>query len=202
MADNDVTLKIDGQSVTVAKGTNVLEAARTIGVNISYFCYPPGLSSPAGCRQCLVEVKGQPKLVPSCYTPVADNQEVFTQSEKTLLARQQMLEFTLVNHPVDCPICDKAGECTLQRLYFDHDRAPSRVDVEKVHKPKVVDLGPTVVLDSERCILCSRCIRVCDEVAKDHQLEFAFRGDREILTVPPGQQLDNKNSLNVVELCP
>src|SRR3954454_10822927 len=114
-----VTLKIDGRNVSVPKGTNVLEAARTAGTNISYFCYHPGLSSPAVCRQCLVEVKGQPKLVPSCYTPVADNQEFFTQSEKTRVARQQMLEFTLVNHPVDCPICDKAGECTLQKMYHE-----------------------------------------------------------------------------------
>src|SRR6478752_8871163 len=121
-----VTLKIDGHAVTVKKGTNVLEAARTIGVNISYFCYHPGLSSPAVCRQCLVEVKGQPKLVPSCYTPVADNMDVSTTSEKTMIARQQMLEFTLVNHPVDCPICDKAGECTLQKMYQEWDSSQSR----------------------------------------------------------------------------
>src|SRR3954468_19278511 len=114
-----VTLKIDGRSVQVPKGTNVLEAARTVGTSISYFCYHPGLSSPAVCRQCLVEVKGQPKLAPSCYTPVAEGMDVLTQSEKTVAARQQMLEFTLVNHPVDCPICDKAGECTLQKLYHE-----------------------------------------------------------------------------------
>src|SRR5213593_248920 len=99
-APQTVTLTIDGHKVAVAKGTNVLEAARTIGIDISYFCYHPGLSSPAVCRQCLVEVKGQPKLVPSCYTPVAENMEVTTSSEKVLLVRQQMLEFTLVNHPV------------------------------------------------------------------------------------------------------
>src|SRR5688572_27015686 len=121
-----VTLKIDGKSVTVPKGTNVLEAAKTVGIDISYFCYHPGLSSPAVCRQCLVDVKGQPKLVPSCYTPVADNMEVTTDSDKVLVARQQMLEFTLVNHPVDCPICDKAGECQLQKLYDDWDAGGSR----------------------------------------------------------------------------
>src|SRR5579862_339769 len=145
---DQVTLKIDGQPVTVKKGTNVLEAARSNGVAISYFCYHPGLSSPAVCRQCLVEVKGQPKLVPSCYTPVAENMDVLTQSEKTLQARAQMLEFTLVNHPVDCPICDKAGECTLQKMYHEWDGAHSRVDYDKVHKPKMVDLGPTIVLDA------------------------------------------------------
>ncbi|MSP60909.1 MAG: 2Fe-2S iron-sulfur cluster binding domain-containing protein [Myxococcales bacterium] len=197
-----VTLTIDGRQVTVQKGTNVLEAARAQGTDISYFCYHPGLSSPAVCRQCLVEVAGQPKLVPSCYTPVADNMVVITASERVLTARRQMLEFTLVNHPVDCPICDKAGECTLQKLYMEWDGHPSRSDVNKVHKPKVVDLGPTIVLDAERCILCTRCIRVCDEVAHQHQLTMAFRGDHEILTTAPGQVLDNPYSLNTVDVCP
>src|SRR6516164_627764 len=109
-ASANVNLKIDGRPVSVPKGTNVLEACRTIGVDISYFCYHPGLSSPAVCRQCLVEVKGQPKLVPSCYTPVSENMDVLTESEKVVTARAQMLEFTLVNNPVDCPICDNAGE--------------------------------------------------------------------------------------------
>lgn len=203
MADNElVTLKIDGNTVQVPKGTNVLEAARTLGTSISYFCYHPGLSSPAVCRQCLVEVKGQPKLVPSCYTPVAENMEVTTDSEKVVTARAQMLEFTLVNHPIDCPICDKAGECTLQKMYQEWDGSPSRVDMDKQHKPKVVDLGPHIVLDAERCILCTRCIRVCDEVAGQHQLEMAYRGDREQLTVAPGQRLDNPYSLNTVDVCP
>jgi len=197
-----VTLKIDGRTVQVPKGTNVLEAARTLGTSISYFCYHPGLSSPAVCRQCLVEVKGQPKLAPSCYTPVAEGMDVLTESEKVVTARAQMLEFTLVNHPVDCPICDKAGECTLQKMYQEWDGSPSRVDTGKVHKPKVVDLGPEIVLDAERCILCTRCIRVCDEVAKEHQLEMAYRGDREQLTVAPGKRLDNPYSLNTVDVCP
>ncbi len=201
MADK-ITLKIDGQAVTVDKGTNILEAARSVGTSVPYFCYHPGLSSPAVCRQCLVDVKGQPKLVPSCYTPVADNMEVTTNSEKVLVARQQMLEFTLVNHPVDCPICDKAGECTLQKLYSEWDGAHTRTDVGKQHKPKVKDLGPEIVLDAERCILCTRCIRVCDEVAGQHQLEMAHRGDREQLTTAPGKQLDNPYSLNTVDVCP
>src|SRR5512142_755478 len=153
-----VTLKIDGRTVQVPKGTNVLEAARTIGTSISYFCYHPGLTSPAVCRQCLVEVKGQPKPVPSCYTPVADKMEVTTASPKVLDVRRQMLEFTLLNHPIDCPICDKAGECTLQRLYFDWDAKYARNDGIKVRKAKAVDIGKHIVLDQERCILCTRCI--------------------------------------------
>src|SRR5204862_3521609 len=143
--------------------------------NVPFFCYHPGLTSPAVCRQCLVEVKGQPKTVPSCYTPVADKMEVTTNSARAIDVRRQMLEFTLLNHPIDCPICDKAGECTLQKMYDDWDGGGSRTDVPKREKPKAVDLGPTIVLDAERCILCTRCIRVCDEVAKSPQLTMSIR---------------------------
>ncbi len=197
-----VKFKIDGRPVEVPKGTNVLDACLKNGVDVSYFCYHPGLSAPAVCRQCLVEVVGQPKLVPSCYTPAVDNMEVITESERVLQARAQMLEFTLVNHPVDCPICDKAGECTLQKLYMEWDGHASRISHDKVHKPKAVDLGPNIVLDAERCILCTRCIRVCDEVAKQPQLVMRNRGDREELSVAPGTQLDNPYSINTVDVCP
>ena len=201
-ASDTVTLTIDGMAVTVPKGTNVLEAARKIGVDISAFCYHPGLSIAACCRQCLVSVEKNPKLQPSCQQTVGEGMVVRTTDQVSTLARQQMLEFTLVNHPIDCPICDKAGECTLQKLYFEHDNHDSRVDTPKVHKPKVVDLGPHIVLDAERCILCTRCIRVCDEVADNHQLEMAHRGDHEELTTAPGERLDNPYSLNTVDVCP
>lgn len=197
-----VTLTIDGQQVTVPKGTNVLEAARTLGLDISAFCYHPGLKIVAQCRQCLVSIEKNPKLQPSCQQVVADGMVVHTTDAHSTLARKQQLEFTLLNHPIDCPICDKAGECTLQKLYFDHDNQNSRVDVPKVRKDKAVDLGPHIVLDQERCILCSRCIRTCDEVAGQHQLEFANRGDHEVLTTAPGEQLDNPYSLNTVDVCP
>ncbi len=199
---NAVTLTIDGQSITVPKGTNVLEAARQLGNDISAFCYHPGLPIVAQCRQCLVSVEKNPKLQPSCQQVCGEGMVVHTTDAQSTLARKQMLEFTLVNHPIDCPICDKAGECILQKLYFDHDNANSRIDTPKVQKDKVVDLGPTVVLDQERCILCSRCVRACDHVAGVHQLEFAHRGDHEILTTAPGEQLDNPYSLNVVDVCP
>lgn len=197
-----VTLTIDGREVTVPKGTNVLEAARALGLDISAFCYHPGLSIAAVCRQCLVSIEKNPKLQPSCQTIATDGMVVHTSDARSTAARKQMLEFTLVNHPIDCPICDKAGECTLQKLYFDYDNAPSRVDVPKVHKPKVVDLGPHIVLDAERCILCTRCIRVCDEVAGVHQLEMRNRGDHEELGTAPGARLDNPYSLNTVDVCP
>jgi NADH-quinone oxidoreductase subunit G len=197
-----VTLTIDGKPVTVPKGTNVIEAARTLGIDISAFCYHPGLSVVAVCRQCLVSVEGQPKLQPSCQAIATDGMVVHTTDPHSRQARKQMLEFTLVNHPIDCPICDKAGECVLQSLYFDHDNAGSRVDTPKVRKPKVVDLGPHIVLDAERCILCTRCIRVCDEVAGEHELEMRFRGDHEELSTAPGDKLDNPYSLNTVDVCP
>jgi NADH-quinone oxidoreductase subunit G len=202
VTQDTVTLTIDGKSVTVPKGTNVLEAARKLGNDISAFCYHPGLQVVAQCRQCLVSVEKNPKLQPSCQQIVAEGMVVRTEDPQSTLARKQQLEFTLLNHPIDCPICDKAGECTLQRLYFDHDNADSRVDVTKVHKAKVVDVGPQIVLDQERCILCSRCIRACDEVAGQHQLEFANRGDHQVLTTAPGEQLDNPYSLNTVDVCP
>jgi NADH-quinone oxidoreductase subunit G len=197
-----VTVTIDGKAHQFPKGTVLLEACNQTGANVPFFCYHAGLSSPAVCRQCLVEVKGQPKPVPSCYTPVADKMEVFTTSPKALDVRRQMLEFTLLNHPIDCPICDKAGECLLQKHYFDWDAKYARNDGIKVRKAKVVDVGPHIVLDQERCILCTRCIRVCDEVAKVHQLEMADRGDHEVLTTAPGHKLDNPYSLNTVDVCP
>src|ERR1041385_5850265 len=181
-----VTVTIDGQTKQFPKGTILVEACNSLGADVPFFCYHPGLSSPAVCRQCLVDGKGQPKPVPSCYTPVADKMEVTTASPRVLDIRRQMLEFTLLNHPIDCPICDKAGECTLQKHYFDWDAKYARNDGIKVEKAKKVDIGKHIVLDQERCILCTRCIRVCDEVAKKHELEMANRGDHEVLTTAPG----------------
>lgn len=197
-----VTLTIDGQQVTVPKGTNVIEAARQIGIEISAFCYHPGLSIAAVCRQCLVKIEKAPKLMPACQAIAADGMVVHATDEEAIEARKFMLEFTLVNHPIDCPICDKAGECLLQRHYVDHDAQLSRVDVPKIRKAKVVDTGPTIVLDQERCILCTRCIRVCDEVAGEHQLDMINRGNKETLTTAPGRELDNPYSLNTVDVCP
>jgi NADH-quinone oxidoreductase subunit G len=197
-----VTVIIDGKEHKLPKGTNLLEACRSVGADVPYFCYHKGLSSPAVCRQCLVDVKGAPKPVPSCYTAVADKMEVTTNSPKILDVRRQMLEFTLLNHPIDCPICDKAGECSLQKHYFDWDNKLARNEGIKVRKAKVVDLGKHIVLDQERCILCTRCIRVCDEVAKQSELTMAYRGSHEVLTTAPGHRLDNPYSLNTVDVCP
>ena len=197
-----VNVLIDGKEHKFPKGTNLLEACQSVGAKIPFFCWHPGLSSPAVCRQCLVDIKGAPKPVPSCYTTVADKMEVTTNSPKVLDVRRQMLEFTLLNHPIDCPVCDKAGECSLQRHYFDWDGMRTRNEGDKVHKGKVIDIGKHIVLDQERCILCTRCIRVCNEVAKSPDLTMAFRGSHEVLTTAPGQRLDNPYSLNTVDVCP
>jgi NADH-quinone oxidoreductase subunit G len=197
-----VTVTVDGKATQVPKGTILIEACNGVGAEVPSFCYHAGLSSPAVCRQCLVDVKGQPKPVPSCYTPVTDKMEVITKSPRVLDIRRQMLEFTLLNHPIDCPICDKAGECTLQKHYFDWDGKYTRNDGIKVHKAKRVDIGKHIVLDQERCILCTRCIRVCEEVAKEPELTMAMRGDHEVLTTAPGKRLDNRYSLNTVDVCP
>jgi NADH-quinone oxidoreductase subunit G len=201
-APETVTVLIDGKEHKFPKGTNLLEACQSVGAKIPFFCWHPGLSSPAVCRQCLVDIKGAPKPVPSCYTTVADKMEVTTNSPKVLDVRRQMLEFTLLNHPIDCPICDKAGECSLQRHYFDWDGMRARNEGAKVRKGKVIDIGKHIVLDQERCILCTRCIRVCNEVAKSPDLTMAFRGSHEVLTTAPGQRLDNPYSLNTVDVCP
>jgi NADH-quinone oxidoreductase subunit G len=200
--DETVTLTIDGEAITVRKGTSVLEAAKLIGKDICHFCYHPGLTIAANCRQCLVEIEKMGKLQPSCQVEVRAEMVVHTENATVLEARRAMLEFTLKNHPIDCPICDKAGECTLQRHYMDHDHHLTRVDVEKIRKPKAVDIGREIILDAERCILCTRCVRFCEEIPGTAELVMTQRGDRETLDIAEGHRLDNKYSLNVVDICP
>src|SRR3954465_5858882 len=169
-----VTVTVDGKTKQFPKGTVLVEACNDLGAEGRFFCSPPGLSSPAVCRQCLVDVKGQPKPVPSCYTPVADKMEVTTASPRVLDVRRQMLEFTLPNHPIDCPICDKAGECTLQKHYFDWDAKFARNDGIKVHKAKPVHIGKAIGLDQEAFLLGTPCNRVWDQVAKESELTMAM----------------------------
>jgi NADH-quinone oxidoreductase subunit G len=201
------TLKIDGRDVTVEPGTTVLQAAQKLGIEIPTFCYHPGLSIPANCRMCLVELQGAPgkpppKPIPACFTAAADGMQVLASSEGTKRLRESVLEFILVNHPVDCPICDQAGECVLQDHYFRFSAQPSRLKTGKVHKPKVKPLGPDIMLDAERCIVCTRCVRFCDEVAKVSQLEVVSRGETSEITTFPGRELDNPYAGNVVDICP
>lgn len=195
-------LTIDGQSVEVEAGTTILNAAKKLGIDIPVFCYHEGLSVAANCRMCLVEVKGVAKPVPSCEVQVREGMEVFTQSDFAKEARRSTVEFILLNHPVDCPICDQAGECILQDNYHAHDFKPSRINIRKVRKAKVVTLGPNVVLDRERCINCTRCVRFCREISKTEQLVQVKRGNETEIAVFSGKSFDDPYSLCTVDICP
>ncbi len=196
-------LTIDGKEIEVPAGTTVIQAAEKLGINIPWYCYHPALPVAGNCRICMVEIEKQPKLQIACYTPVANGMVVKTNSPKTLEARKSVLEFLLVNHPVDCPVCDQAGECKLQDYYMEHGQYNSRlVDVKiKKHK-KAFSIGPTVMLDQERCILCTRCVRFSDKITKTNEFGVFNRGDHSELDLVPGKQLDNKYSGNVVDICP
>ena len=151
---------------------------------------------------CLVEVEKMPKLVIACSTLAADGMVVRVDSEKSIQARKAVMEFLLINHPLDCPICDEAGECKLQDYAYSHSIGESRFEEEKIHKNKRVELGPYVLLDQERGIACSRCIRFCDEIAGENQLTFVNRGDMVTIAAYPGKKLDNNYSLNTTDICP
>jgi NADH-quinone oxidoreductase subunit G len=198
------TATIDGKEVVVKPGTTVIEAAKSVGIEIPFYCYHKRLSIAANCRMCLVEMSNAPmgKLMPGCQMHVAEGITVKTDTPRVKDQQRAVLEFLLLNHPVDCAICDQAGECKLQDYYMKYDRQPSRLDVPKVQKGKRVQLGPMVVLDQERCILCTRCVRFMREIAKAPQLGVAERGNESCITTFPGQPLDSKYSGNVVDICP
>ncbi len=199
-----VTATIDGREVVVKPGTTVIEAAKSVGVEVPYYCYHKRLSIAANCRMCLVEMSNAPmgKLQPACQLTMAEGITVKTDTPRVRDQQRAVLEFLLLNHPVDCSICDQAGECKLQDYYMRYDRQPSRLDVPKVVKGKRVQLGPAVVIDQERCILCTRCVRFMREIAKEPQLGVAERGNESFITTFPGRPLDSKYSGNVVDVCP
>ncbi len=195
------TLKINGQDITVEKGTTIIRAAEKLGISIPYYCYHPGLSIAGNCRMCLVDVEKMPKPQISCHIQCQDGMVVHTESEKVKKLRQHILEFLLVNHPLDCPVCDQAGECWLQDYYMDYGLYDSRVNENKVKKKaKAKPIGPTIMLDSERCILCSRCVRFTDEITKTGEFGIFNRGDHSEIGV--GKELNNKYSGNVADICP
>ena len=223
MSAENVNLMIDGRAVSAAPGTNLIEAARQAGIEIPHFCYHPKLPIAGNCRMCLVEVglpklgpdrkpvlgaDGQPqvnfgpKLTIACNTPVSEGMVVLIRTPRVIKARRGVMEFLLINHPLDCPICDQAGECRLQELAVDYGQGCSRFVEEKEHKPKRTPLGPKVMLDDERCILCSRCVRFMREVAGQDCLGFVARGSRSTLTCYPGQAPNTNYDLNIVDLCP
>ncbi len=220
-----VTVNIDGKEVAVPKGTNVIEAARLVGVDVPHYCYHPKLTVAGNCRMCLIEM-GMPAVDPATKTPIMDpatgkqkinwiprpqigcgtnaspGLHVRTNTPLVRDCQQGVMEFLLINHPLDCPICDQAGECKLQEQATDYGRGYSRYIEQKNVKPKRTQLGPRVTLDDERCILCSRCVRFSKEIAKDDVLGFIDRGSYSTLTCFPGKTLSNNYSLNTVDICP
>lgn len=195
-------LTIDGNNITARDDATIIQAAHEAGITIPHYCYHPKLSIAGNCRMCLVELEGRPKLEISCNTPVGDDMVVFTNSDRVIEGRRGVLEFLLINHPLDCPICDQAGECGLQDYYMQYGLNKSRFQEEKVHKGKVVDFGPDIVFDGERCILCSRCVRFTQEISQSHELGIFNRGDTVEIATFPGKKLDNPYAGNTVDICP
>jgi NADH-quinone oxidoreductase subunit G len=193
---------LNGKEIEFTLGETIIQAAKRNNIDIPHFCWHPKLSVSGNCRICLVEVEKMPKLVIACATLTAEGMVVHTESQNALAARNAVMEFLLINHPLDCPICDEAGECKLQDYAYAHGVGESRFVEEKVHKDKRVKLGPYVMFDAERCISCSRCIRFCDEIAKDPELTFIQRGDRVTIVTYPGEEMDNPYSLNTTDICP
>jgi NADH-quinone oxidoreductase subunit G len=218
-----LNVQIDGTWVQVPKGLNVIEAAERFGKHVPHYCYHPKLSVVGNCRMCLIEM-GLPKMTPDrkpvigadgkpeigwmprpqigCATVVSEGMGIRTQSPLVDECRKGVMEFLLINHPLDCTICDQAGECKLQETSVEYGQGESRFVENKVKKPKRVDIGKNIVLDDERCIMCSRCIRFAREVSQDDVLGFTQRGSQTTLTVHPGKRFDNNYSLNTVDICP
>lgn len=195
-------LIIDNKQVEFNQGQTIIEAAVAAKIDIPHFCWHPKLSVSGNCRVCLVEIEKMPKLVIACSTLASEGMVVHTKSQKTLEARNAVMEFILINHPLDCPICDEAGECKLQEYAYAHGKGESRFEEIKGRKEKRVQLGPYIKFDGDRCISCSRCIRFSDEIAKVNQLTFVQRGDRVTITAFPGESFDNPYTLNTTDICP
>jgi NADH-quinone oxidoreductase subunit G len=202
MADELVSVTIEGTRIAVPKGTTIIEAAKQAGVLVPHYCYHPSLPSPAVCRMCLVEVEKQPKLAPACVTTVTDGQVVHVNSPAAKAARQSVLEFLLINHPLDCPICDQAGECELQDYVFQEGRSGTRYGEYAKRYSPVEDFGGDVLYVPNRCILCTRCVRFMESVAEAPVLNVSERGDRAYIGIAEEQLLDHPWAGNVVDLCP
>ncbi len=198
-----ITFTIDGREVRAPEGEWLVDAAKRGDVEIPFFCYERKLGAPVGaCRMCMVEVEGIPKLQTSCSTPVKDGMVVYTQTDRVKHAQNAVVEFLLVNHPLDCPVCDKGGECPLQDISYGWGPGRSRFVDDKRNFPKPIALSPLIAIDRERCILCYRCVRFSQEVAEDEQLAFLERGDHTFVGTFDGRPYEAPFSGNVVDLCP
>jgi NADH-quinone oxidoreductase subunit G len=198
-----ITFTVDGRDVRAPDGEWLVDAVKRGDVEVPFFCYEPKLGPPVGaCRMCLVEIEGIPKLQTSCSTPVKDGMVVYTQTERVKHAQNAVVEFLLVNHPLDCPVCDKGGECPLQDISFGWGAGKSRFVEPKRNFPKPIALSPLVAIDRERCILCYRCVRFSQEVAEDYQLAFLERADHTFVGTFDGRPYIAPFAGNIIELCP
>jgi NADH-quinone oxidoreductase subunit G len=198
-----ITFTIDGLEVQAPENAMLVDAAKHGDVEIPVFCYEPKLGQPVGaCRMCLVEIEGIPKLQTGCSTPVKDGMVVHTQTDRVKTAQQSVVEFLLINHPLDCPVCDKGGECPLQDITFGWGPGHSRFIEPKRHFVKPLELSPTIAIDRERCILCYRCARFSQEISEDHQLVLLERGAHSYISTFDGHPYVAPFSGNIVELCP
>lgn len=188
--------------MTVPAGSTIIQATQALGVHVPHFCWHPGLSVAGVCRFCMVKIEGVPKLQIACNTPVTEGMKVDTVNAEVKDAHKWALEFHLINHPLDCPICDQAGECELQNYYMKVGKYESQMEEDKVLKPKALDVGPTLVLDTERCILCSRCVRFEDEVTKTGGLGIFNRGDRAVIGTYGDRKITHNYSYNLADVCP
>ena len=203
MGDELLNLTIDGVRVSVPKGTLVIEAAKQAGVLVPHYCYHPGLPVAGLCRMCLVEIEKAPKLQIACATQAAEGMVVRTQSPQAKSGRMGVLELLLINHPLDCPICDQAGECELQDFTFQEGRPATRYSPHYAKRfNPVEDFGPDVLYVPNRCILCTRCVRFMEDVAKEPVLNVSERGDRAYIGIHSEGRLDHPWAGNVVDLCP
>jgi len=197
-----IKLFINNREVETKPDSTIIQAADSLGIFIPRMCYFPGLTPPGSCRICQVEIKGMNKLELACKTQIKEGMEIFTDTDKVLKAQKSVLELLLIDHPLDCPICDQAGECILHDYFMKIGLYKSRFIENKVQKPKVQDYGKYIVYDGERCILCTRCIRFLDEVSKTSELALVERGNKTYISIFPGKKIDNPYSLNVTEICP
>jgi NADH-quinone oxidoreductase subunit G len=201
------TIKIDGDAYEVEEGQTILQAIDDLGllmngVDIPHYCWHPKLPIDGSCRLCQVEVEGAPKLQIACNTPIRDGMSVLTKTERVQKMRRGVMELLLINHPLDCPICDQAGECKLQDFAFAYGASGARTQEPRRPAKKAVDLGPTIVFDQERCILCRRCVRFCREISRTGELGVFSRGEDSVLELFPGTELNNPYSMNVADICP
>ena len=197
-----VSCKVNGKDVSLPEGSTVIQAFKKTDQDLAHYCWHPGLSIAGVCRLCMVEIEGNPKLQIACNTKVVEGMVISNESNQVKEAVRWGLEFHLINHPLDCPICDQAGECELQDQYMEFGSYRPTMSLRKVKKRKVVDLGSKIVLDTERCILCTRCVRFCSEVTKTNELGIFDRGDRSEIGTFKDKPLENNYALNTVDICP